>query len=69
MAVSRVLRAFASYVASPAPPLYAVRRAMADTPTSAPGSSGSYTDGDMRELADWQVEVTKTFKVPELDEV
>ena len=42
---------------------------MADTPTSAPSSSGSYSDVDMRDMAGWQVEVTKTFKVSELDEL
>ena len=42
---------------------------MADTPTSAPSSSGSYSDVDMRDMAEWQVEVTKTFKVSELDEL
>ena len=41
---------------------------MAETPTSAPSSSGSYSDVDMRDMAEWQVEVTKTFKVSELDE-
>ena len=40
---------------------------MADTPTSAPSSSASYSD--MRDLAEWQAEVTKTFKVSELDEL
>ena len=42
---------------------------MADTPTSAPSSSGSYSDVDMRDMAEWQVEVTRTFKVAELDEL
>ena len=42
---------------------------MASTPTSAPSSSGSYSDADMRDMAEWQSEVTKTFKVAELDEL
>ena len=40
---------------------------MADS--SAPSSSGSYSDLDMREIMEWQVEVMKTFKVGELDEL
>ena len=42
---------------------------MALTPTSAPSSSASYSDADMRDMAEWQVVVTKTFKVSGLDEV
>ena len=42
---------------------------MASTPTSAPSSSGSYSDMDMRDMAEWQVEVTKTFKVAELNKL
>ena len=42
---------------------------MAETPTSAPSSSGSYSDVDMRDMAEWQVEVTKTLTVAELDEL
>ena len=40
---------------------------MADS--SAPSSGGSYSDLDMREIMEWQVEVMKTFKVVELDEL
>ena len=32
-------------------------------------SSASYSDVDMRDMAEWQVEVTKFFKVAELDEL
>ena len=42
---------------------------MAETPTSAPSSSASYSDADMRDMVERQVEVTKTFKVSELDEL
>ena len=42
---------------------------MASTPTSAPSSSASYSDVDTRDMAEWQVEVTKTFKVSELNEL
>ena len=41
---------------------------MADS-SSAPSSSGSYTDADMRDLAEWQMEVMKSFNVQELDEL
>ena len=41
---------------------------MACTPTSA-SSNASYSDVDMRDMAEWQVEVTKTFKVSGLDEL
>ena len=39
---------------------------MADSSAS---SSGSYSDLDMREIMEFQVEVMKTFKVVELDEL
>ena len=43
---------------------------MADTPSSAgPSSSGSNTDVDMRDMAEWQAEVAKTFKVSQLEEL
>ena len=41
---------------------------MASTPTSAPSSSGSYTDVDMRDMAEWQTELSK-LKVAQLDEL
>ena len=41
---------------------------MAETPT-APSSSGSYSDVDMRDMAEWQMEVMKSFNVQELDEL
>ena len=46
-------------------------KAMADnTPaSSAPSSSGSYSDIDMWDMAEWQAEVAKTFKVKELEEL
>ena len=37
------------------------------TPTAS--SSGSYSDLDLRDLMQWQVEVMKIFKVSELDEL
>ena len=40
---------------------------MADS--SSASSSGSYTDVDMREIMEWQVEVMKSFNVKELDEL
>ncbi len=43
---------------------------MADTPaSSAPSSSGSYSDVDMRDFAEWNVEIAKSFKVSELEQL
>ena len=40
---------------------------MADS--SSASSSGSYSDLDMREMAEWQMEVMKSFNVQELNEL